>query len=652
METNPGSKEFMTYPTPNEDFYTHVNGEWLDTTELPASEAIWGSFHIARDRTMRKLNAIAETLQDNRELKKGSPEQQVRDFYLSGMDMETRNRRGVEPLNDLRRNISDITDGKSALEAMAKLRLAGVRTFFSLGIGEDDKKANHYAVFIHQGGIGLPDRDYYLEDDEKMQEVRQKYKEYIATTFQILGLPEDEATTAAEGIYTIEHALAEASKPEAEARPIDENYTKYTLDEAKKEFPGIDWDAYFGALGKPVIKDFVIQQPEFMKKVGEILETTDMQHIKDYLEFTLLDVRGSHLSEDFKDANFKFNGQVLSGLKEQQPLWKTTISTLENTMLAEAIGPIYCKENFDRDDKAESELMVDDVRAAALDRIKALDWMTPKTQELMLQKVNNIIFKMGFPDKWIDVSSVDIRPDTYLENLMRLSEFALSRDLARLEKPYDHSEWLMSPTQVNACSDLKREMTFPAAIHQMPFYDRDQDFAYNYGALGGVIGHELTHFIDDEGCKYDLEGNVNDWWTDEDKERFKEKTQRYIEYYNELESNGHKVNGKLTLGENIADHGGITIAYYALQRRLEREGNREVVDGLTPEQRLFTGWARVWVRKITPELAQQRILTDPHSPAEVRANGVLAIVPEFHAAFDIHEGDKMYIGTENRPVLW
>ena len=650
MEKYQGN-EIMTYPTPNEDFYRHVNGEWLDNTELPASEAIWGSFHIARDRTMRKLNEIAETLQDTTELEKGSPEQQVRDFYHSGMDMETRNRLGVEPLHDLRRQISDIANVTDALKAMAELRLKGTRTFFYLGIGEDDKNAGHYALFISQGCLGMPDRDYYLEDNESMEETRQKYKAYISTIFQKLGLPKDEADGAAEGVYNIEHTLAEASKPSAEARPIDENYVKFTLEEAKQKFPSIDWDTYFAALGKSDIKDFVIQQPEFLTKVGEILQNTNIQHIKDYLEFMLIDSKGGSLSEDFKDEWFKFNGQVLSGLKEQQPLWKTTVTTLDGTMLTNAIGPMYCRENFDRDDKAESELMVADVRAAALDRIKALDWMTPETQDLMLQKVNNIIFKMGFPEKWIDVSSIDIQPDTYLENLMRLSEFTFTRSLNRLEEPYDFSEWLMNPTEVNACSDLKREMTFPAAIHQMPFYDRSQDFAYNYGALGGVIGHELTHFIDDEGCKYDLNGNVNDWWTDEDKERFAEKTQKYIDYYNEIEVGGLKVNGKLTLGENIADHGGITIAYYALQRRLEREG-RATIDDLTPEQRLFTGWARVWVRKITPELAQQRILTDPHSPAEARSNGVLAIVPEFHEAFGITESDKMFIKPEDRPVLW
>jgi putative endopeptidase len=648
VSKNPAEKE-KTY-SPREDFYLFVNQEWLEKREIPADEAQWGSFMIARDRTSHDLNAIAEAVQ-NHESEKGSNEQQVRDFFLSGIDMESRNRLGVEPLNDLRRTISNVTDASSALGAMAEMRLKGSGAFISAGIGEDDRNAGWYAFFIHQGGLGLPDRDYYLSDNEEKADVREKYKVYISDTFQMLGLPKAEADSASDGVYEIEHALAEASKPAAEARPIDENYEKYTLDEAKQEFPDIDWDAYFGTLGKPDIKDFVIQQPAFVKKVGEILQNTDIQHVKDYLELRLLDGRGSGLSQAYKDLNFDFNGKVLAGLKEQKPLWKTTVNTLDSTILTNAIGPLYCAEHFDLDDKAESEIMVEDVRAAAKERIAALDWMTPETQAKMLQKVDNIIFKMGFPQEWIDVSSIDVRPDTYMENLLRASEFSMKRDMARLEEPYDYSEWLMNPTEVNACSDLKREMTFPAAIHQPPFYDRNADPASNYGGLGAVIGHELTHFIDDEGCKYDLEGNVNDWWTDEDKKRFKKKVQKYIDYYDTLEANGLKVNGKLTAGENIADDGGLKIGYHALQIRLAREGKREIIDGMTPEQRFFIGWARVWASKMRPELAQQRILSDPHSPGPVRGNAV-AIVPEFQMAFDVQPGEKMYIAPDDMPALW
>ncbi len=654
MERYTDTREVMKLPAPNEDFYQHVNGEWLANTEIPPTEAIWGSFVIADERTREKLRDIAEGFDSDSEFEKGSPEQQVRDFYQSGTDMDTRNRLGVEPLNDLRRVIADISDPSSAMKAVAQLRKKGIRTFFSAGIGEDDKNANHYALFIHQGGISLPDRDYYLEDDEKMNDVRDKFRSYVANIFQMLGLEEGESTRVAENVFAIERQLAEASKPEADARPIDENYTKYTLDEAKKEFSDIDWDAFFETLGRPNIRDFVIQQPDFIRQVADTLQNSDVQAIKDYLEFHLVNSKANGLSQDFKDASFEFNGKVLNGMKEQQPLWKTTIATLDRTILNNAIGPIYCRENFDENDKSESETMVEDVRIAAKQRIEALDWMTPETKALMLQKVDKIIFKMGFPSQWIDVSSIDIQPDAFLQNTMNAAEFEFTRDLNRLEEPYDHNEWLMPPTMVNACSDLKREMTFPAAIHQPPFYNRDAKFPINYGGLGAVIGHELTHFIDDEGCKYDLEGNVNDWWTDQDKKTFKEKTAKFVEYYNGLESDGHKVNGKLTLGENIADVGGITIAYYALQRRLDRDGGHDELDenGLTPEQQFFTGWAKIWAKKMTPELAKQRILTDPHSPGEVRTNGVLSIVPEFHEAFGVNEGDPMYVGPNERPELW
>ncbi len=641
-------------PSLKDDFYTAINWEWLEETEVPPAEARWGAFDVASHRTDERLQEIAKSTLDVDNAEKGSVVQLVRDFYRSSMDMETRNSLGIEPLNGIRGVISNVENSEDAMRALAHMRLTGLRPFFSLGFGEDDKKAGSNALFISQGGLGLPSREYYLEDDESKQEVREKYKQYISNTFQLLGRTVEEADAAAEAVYQIEYVLAEISRPKAEAREIDKNYTKFSLDEARREFPGLDWDAFFGTLGKSDIKDFVIQQPEFIKKVEEILQTSDINDVKDYLEFKLLNSRGGALSQDFVDENFKFNGQVLSGMKEQRPLEQKTIIALNNSSLNEAIGPIYCERHFNHEYKENVIQMVADVTDAFRERVLQLDWMTPETKALTVRKLDNIVFKIGFPDQWLDLSDIAIRADSYVGNLMALSEFDVKRELARLDDAFDYDEWLMPPTTVNACSDLKREMTFPAAILQPPFYDPDRDDAYNYGAIGGVIGHELTHFFDDEGCKYDLEGNVNDWWTDDDRDSFRTKTEKFVDYFGNLEVNGLRVNGKLTCGENIADHAGVTIAYHALQKKLEREGGDETVDelGFTPKQRLFVGWARAWAAKLTPELAKQLIARDPHAPNEVRTNGVLAIVPEFYEAFNVTEGDRMYVAPEDQPKLW
>lgn len=634
------------------DFFRHVNQEWLDTTPIPSTEARWGSFDIARHRTAERLRDIAENLQHEHDLSKGSPEQQVRDFYASVLDMEARNAAGVSPLDELRTTINETTNGHDAVKAVAELRLSGVRAFFGLWFGEDDKKAGNNALYVSQGGLGLPNREYYLNDDAKSEEVREKYKQYMTNVFQKLGRSEDEAVEAASAVYAIEHEIAEIHRPSAEVRDVEKNYHKYTLDEAKASFPEIDWEAYFTTLGKSDIKDFVIKQPEVIKRVGELLQTSDIAAIKDYMEFRLLDSYAGTLSEEFEAESFKFNGQTLQGLKEPKPRWKQAISIMDTSLLNHAIAPMYCREHFNEQDKLQSMAMVADITEAFRERVENLDWMTDQTKALTLKKLDNIVFKMGFPDNWLDISGIDIRPDSFATNRMNISRFNIKRELARLEEPFDHTEWLMPPTEVNACSDLKREMTFPAAILQPPFYDPERDDAYNYGAIGGVIGHELTHFFDDKGCMFDLNGNVNDWWSDEDRERFEKKTRKFVEYFGSLTADGLQINGELTLGENIADVGGITVAYYALQKKLERDDGHKIVDGLTPEQRLFTGWAKVWAKKVTPELAKQYILIDPHSPAEVRVNGVLSIVPEFHDAFKVTPGDGMHVDAENLPTLW
>ncbi len=652
-EKYPETAEVLQSPSAVDDFYRFINQQAIQENPIPSSEAWWGPFNIVRDKTYRTLRGIAENLQ-GQEAEKGSNEQLVRDFYASGMDMDTRNKRGIQPLNELRALIGNMTNASEVLAAVATLSTKGSGTFFGVGFDEDKNKAGSNALYMWQGGIGLPDRDYYLKDDDEMAEVREKYMTHISTIFQLSGREKEAADKAAHAVYGIEYALAEASLPNEEAREIDKNYFKFTLDEAKREFPDIDWDAYFTTLGKPDIKDFVIMQPQFIKKVGDILTNADIEDIKDYMEFNLIDDFSDVLSDDFVAENFDFKGRTLSGMEKPRDLWKKVIMGLHGTKLTQAIGPLYCQEGyFTPVDKRNAEEMTDDIVEAFRRRLTNLDWMQPETKEIVRKKMANISYKLGYPDTWIDVSSINIRPDTYAENYMALIEFSRKRELARLEEPYDRSEWHMVPTVVNACSDQKREMTFPAALFQPPFYDRTADKAYNYGWMGMTIGHEYSHFFDDQGCKYDPDGNMKEWWSDEDKQNFQKRAQQFVDYFGSVEVNGLRLNGQLTLGENIADVAGILLAFDALQLRLEKEGKLdEIIDGMTWQQRFFVGYTMAEWDQSTPEYAQEAILTDPHAPSEVRVNGVLAINQAFHEAFDVKPGDKMYVAPDDQPTLW
>lgn len=652
MDYESRGNDKYTPPTPGEDFFRHVNGEWLENTEMPAGEPRYGTYDMIGHRTTKRLRTISENLQRNDELVKGSVEQQVRDFYQSGVNMEARNELGLDPLAEQLQVIRCIANRDDVVRTIAFLRSKGTATFFSSSYAEDDKMAGTNALYIGQSGLSLPNRNYYFKDDEASKDVRENHKKFKTILFQMLDRTPDEAEQAAEAVQRIEYTLAEASLPAAEARIADKNYFKFTPEQANDEFAGIDWNIYFDTLGKPDIKDFVIQQPKFIKKVGEILQNTDINDIKYYLEFTLVNSCAGSLSQEIYDVNFAFKGQVLSGLKVPQPLWKQIVGRFNGIALKNAVGPLYCQEYFDQESKVKLEQMVSDVKDTFRDRVLQLDWMSSETKELTLQKLDNISFKMGYPEQWPDVSDIDIQPNAFLQNLMNMAESSNKKRLAQLDEPFDLSEWEMPPTMVNACSDLKREMTFPAAVLQAPFFDPNQDDAYNYGAIGATFGHELTHFFDDEGCKYDLDGNLNEWWNEQDKTNFENKTQAFAEYFGSLKANGLQVDGQLTMGENIADVGGIKIAYGAYKRKLAREGVREIVDGMTPEQRFFTGWARKWAGKVTLEYAKRSNLTDPHSPAEIRVNGVLAITPEFHEAFGIKAGDNMYVSPDDQPKLW
>ncbi|MEO8863074.1 MAG: M13 family metallopeptidase [Candidatus Saccharimonadales bacterium] len=640
-------------PAAGENFFRHVNDEWLKETEIPASSSRWGAFDILRHKTSERLAGIAEAASRVLNPKKGSNEQLVGDFYKSYTDMETRNALGLAPIDTLRSQIDAIQGPKELATCIAELSLMGPNAFMGMTAAEDKRNAGFNVFYLGQGGYRLPDRDYYLSGDESMRKTQEQYREHLTNMFKLAGRNDEDAVAAAKSVYDIEYELAKASRPRAEVRKSENNYTKYTIDDFKAEFRGIDWDAYFAGMGIPDISEIVVRQPEFLTRLGTLMRETDMSSLKNYLEIALLEYMAPSLSQEFIDEKFDFFGTKLSGITEQKPIEERAISALGATDLVNASGPLYCELYFDQSDKVRLTQIVEDVCRAFARRVEALDWMTPETKALTLQKLAGIDFKMGFPDKWIDVSSVDVRPDEYAENRMRLTRFQSKRILAQVGKPYDRSEWSMAPTTVNACADLKRDMTFPAAILQPPFYDPTRDDAYNYGAIGAVIGHELSHFFDDQGSKYDLDGNLRDWWSLEDRTNFEGRAQSFVDYYSMQSADGLPVNGELTQGENIADVAGVMIAYDAYQASQARADADDSLDGLTPEQRFFTGFAKVWPTKERPEHAKQSRLADPHSPAEVRVNATLGINQAFLDAFGIKPDDPMYVPEDKRPkLLW
>ena len=641
------------YPAASEDFFRHVNGEWLANNEIPATDASWGAFEILNHETAKRLAGIAEATSRLANPKKGSNEQLVGDFYKSYTDMDARNALGIAPLDTLRSQINDIKGPSEMAACIAELSLMGPNAFMGMSASEDKRNAGFNVFYLGQGGCRLPDRDYYLSDEDSMRKIRKQYRKHLANMFKLAGRNDKDAVAAAKSVYGIEYELAKASRPRTEARQSEKNYTKYTIDDFKTEFAGIDWDAYFAGMGIPDISEVVVRQPEFLTRVTELMRTTDLSSLKNYLELVLLENMAPSLSQDFVDEKFHFFGTKLSGITEQKPIEERAVSALGGTELVNASGPLYCELYFDQSDKIRLTQIVGDVCRAFARRVEALDWMTPETKALTLQKLAGIDFKMGFPDEWIDVSTVDIQPNNYAENRMNVTRFESKRILAQVGKPYDRSEWHMAPTTVNACADLKRDMTFPAAILQPPFYDSSRDDAYNYGAIGAVIGHELSHFFDDQGSKYDLDGNLTDWWSAEDRANFEDRAKSFVSYYNTQSADGLPVDGELTQGENIADIAGVMVAYDAYMASEVRADASEDLDGLTPEQRFFTGYAQLWPEKERHDSAVQSRKTDPHSPAEVRVNATLGQNKDFLNAFGIKLGDPMYVPEDQRPkLLW
>ncbi|MAY82881.1 MAG: endothelin-converting protein [Flavobacteriales bacterium] len=638
-----------TTASPCENFYQYAVGGWLKDNPIPSTESRWSSFNVVNDSNNLKLRNILDEFSAG-DFEKGSMEQQLGDFYAAALDSAHCDELGVKPLEAEMQKIDAIDSKDALIKVLAEQKAIGVNSLFGIYIGQDDKNSEQYITHVYQSGLGLPDRDYYLKSDEKSTEIQEGYKAYMIKVLGMAGMTETEALT--NEIYGIENYLASKSMSREDRRIPENTYNKFMYDELEKSVSNLNWSEFFSTVGLSDVDNVIVGQPDFFYAVNKAIDSISLDSWKIYMKWRLLDSYASSLSSDFVNASFEFYGKTLSGSKELKPRWKRALSMV-NGNAGQLLGKAFVKEHFSEEAKAEVGQMVENLRAVFKERIMALEWMSDETKEKALEKLASFNKKIGYPDKWRSYEGLEVSSDNLVQNLMNAKRFNFAYSMNKLGKPVDKDEWFMSPQTVNAYySSSKNEIVFPAGILQAPFYSYEADDAINYGGIGAVIGHEFTHGFDDQGSKYDANGNLKNWWTEDDRSRFEKRANLVVEQFNGYEPlDSLFVNGKLTLGENIADLGGATLAYYALLK--EVEGNEpEDIDGFNYKQRFFLGWAQVWHMNMTDEELRKRVATDPHSPGNYRVIGPLSNMNEFAEAFGCVQGDQMVQADSVKAVIW
>jgi putative endopeptidase len=657
-----------------ENFYEFANGGWLTSTKIPAAYARWGSFEILGDKNEGVLRQIVESAaaETKPAARGGSPDRvskqvipavsarngvaanvaRIGTYYRSCMDSAAAEQAGLTPLQPLLSRIDAMKSNDDMKAAIGDLERMANLAPFAEGPTPDVKDSKSLIVVVAQGGLGLPDRDVYLADNPRFKALREAYVDHAARLFALAGASAEQAKADADRVLALETKLAQASMTRVQMRDPNAVYHKVTLDSLQRLAPGFKWRAFFKALGAPEFTYVNLMQPEFVKALDALMTNEPVETWRAYFRFHALHDNAIALSSPFSNESFRY-GSLLSGAKERQPRARRCTQGT-NVALGEAVGQEFVRRTFSEQDKARANAMVKNLRAALADRIQALTWMSDATKKEALAKLAAFTQKIGFPDKWRDYSDLQFVDGPFLENVRRYNEWNTRRGWAKLGKPIDRGEWVMTPSVVNAYyrPDFN-EIVFPAGILQPPFYDPGADDAVNYGAMGAVIGHEMTHGFDDQGRQFDAAGNLRDWWTAEDAAKYKAEAQKVVDQfdaYTVIDSGTH-VNGKLTLGENIADFGGLTVAYAAMQKAYVGK-SRAKVDGFTPEQRFFLGWAQVWRQLQRDEGQRNRILSDPHAPGVWRVNGPLSNMPEFREAWGCKEGDPMVRPADKRPKIW
>ena len=638
---------------PGDDFFRYANGNWMKNNPIPDEYSIYGSFEALKEENNKQLRAIMDDAVADKAAKPGSIKQKIADFYAMGMDSAAIEKVGIKAIQKELDKIAAVKTTDDLIKLVAYFHTYGVNILFNFGSGQDDKNSENVIALLYQGGLGLPDRDYYLSNDDRSKEIRQEYVKHISKTFELAGAAKEQADKDAQQIMALETKLATASSTRLELRDPIKNYNKTDLEGLKKMAPKFDWEQYFAAVGLKATNEINVGQTKFFTEMAKLIPATPITQWQLYLKWHLIHQASPFLSTAFQTEQFNFYSVVLSGIKEMKPLWKRVLNTTSYS-LGEAVGQLYVEKFFPPEAKKRMIDLVNNLKDALKSRIEKLTWMGDATKKEAEAKLAKINIKVGYPDKWRDYTTLNITRDSYYQNIMAASRFEFDRDINKIGKPVDRNEWGMTPQTVNAYySPNMNEIVFPAAILQPPFFFINGDDAVNYGAIGVVIGHEMTHGFDDQGRQYDKDGNLRNWWTNEDTLNFANQTKVLIDQFNNFKMlDSLHVDGKLTIGENIADMGGLTVAYVALQKAMEGKDTTAKIDGFTADQRFFLAYAQVWRGNTRDKELMRRLKEDVHSPKEARVNGQVYNIPAFYKAFNIKPTDKHFKPENLRPVIW
>lgn len=636
---------------PGTDFYRYACGGWIKNNPLTDEYSQYGSFTVLAENNRKQIQGLIEELAGGQH-QAGSVAQKVGDLYKIAMDSVKLNQEGVKPIEAELKEIAGLKDKKQLYPLLAEMYKKGIASYLALYVDADEMNSNMNAVQIGQYGLSMGDRDYYLLTDESTTKIREAFKAHVEKMYQLSGFDAATAKKGMEVVMDVETRLAKAFRSRVELRDPHANYNKMSMEDIKKNYPTFDWDSYLNGLDLKDVKEIIVGQPASLEASVKILDTLPLTDQALYLQWKLIDAAASFLSDDLREQNFDFYSRTMSGAQEMQPRWKTAVSVVSST-LGEAVGQMYVEKYFPAAAKERMIALVKNLQDALGERIKALEWMGDSTKTKALEKLATFHVKIGYPDKWKDYTSLEIKDDSYWANIERASRWGHAEMVAKAGKPVDKDEWLMTPQTVNAYyNPTTNEICFPAAILQPPFFDMNADDAFNYGAIGVVIGHEMTHGFDDQGRQYDKDGNLKDWWTEEDAKKFDERAQVMVAFFDSIEvAPGVHANGKMTLGENIADHGGLQVSFQAF-KKATAQAPLEVKDGFTPEQRFFLAYAGVWANNIRPEAVLQMTKIDVHSLGEWRVNGALPHIGAWYDAFGITDKDPMYVPVEKRVSIW
>jgi predicted metalloendopeptidase len=635
-----------------QDFNRFANGGWIDKNAIPAAYSRWGRFELLEEQNTNVLHGILDRLMAKKKFANRN-EQKIADYYGSCMDEQKIEAEGIKPLEPELQRISEITDVLSLEDEIARFHAHRIPAVFGFGAGQDFKDSTTIIAQVGQGGLGLPDRDYYTSDDAKLKATREEYAKHVARTFELMGDSPDRAAAEARTVINIETKLAEKAMTRVQRRNPEASYHPMIKTQLIEMMPDFDWGRYFRGIGMPEIAKVNVGQPDFFKAVDKLLINTPIEDWKVYLRWHLVNSTSNTLSAKFVQESFNFNGKYLQGTTEMLPRWKRCIASTDRA-LGEALGQLYVAKTFTPQAKERARVMVANLIAALREDLTTLSWMSAETRQKAIGKLEAYVRKIGYPDKWRDYEALQVSRGAYYNNAISVGEFDFKRNLVKIGKPVDRTEWGMSPPTVNAYYNPQfNEIVFPAGILQPPFYDPKADDAFNYGGIGAVIGHEMTHGFDDSGARFDANGNLTMWWTPDDYKKFTDRTNCVVQQFDSFEVEpGLHQKGALVVGESVADLGGLTVAYAAYQKSLQGKSRPKDINGFTPEQRFFLGWAQVWAQNIRPEAARLRNATDPHPLGKFRVNGPLSNMTTFAQAFQCKAGDAMVRPPEKRCQIW